>query len=64
MASKPLTGWKRWHDAIMAQDAPPYIELLDLVEDANEIISDLLKGGAECTDQDKRQIVSRKKVKS
>lgn len=34
----------------------------DLCRDAAELFADQIKGGAECSDQDKRQITSRKKV--
>ena len=64
MSNRPIHEWKRRYDDIDRHDELSYSEMSSLIEDANEIFSDLLKGGAECTDQDKRQIVSRKKVKS
>lgn len=57
MAHHPLRAWKSRFDAAMAMDDTPYIDLLDLVEDANQIISDLLQGGMECIDQDSRTII-------
>ena len=64
--SGPLHDWKQQYDARrglgFVVSSAEFIKLINLLEDADAIISDLLKGGVECTDQDKRQIISRKKV--